>query len=479
VWNTDPEKGLDPSSGVPPSHDRSFRAQQNRLIVEGAGTNSPKLWSVDFHIAFVTDYSGYAENRRDDAPRFRKDGREDFSFNQIIDYRTVRINRGASCEDTYINYAMNADRSWIDFWAKDYGGFAVTEVALRYQGGIIARHQLFVPRSVDQQQDCIADIWEKSEIEKWNAQYSEEWPTSDLGFINPTDDAEQANPDGPGGLPSHSFVGDKFSEFREYRGFILDGGGYDGAGANGHNGGHKRLSMAYKEFLVEADIMRSNAVPVPPNQLNSIISRNEAVARLNEASAGFSDQTRGAGVKMYWLIDEFVAGPRETFANPQAAVSWTKGHRNDANLKDAIHVVFVDQMAAPPGAAGVLGVSIQTSPGPSAGSFVFVGGIRSIIPAADQNGWIASTIAHELTHTLLKMDGQAPYSDGEHLADPNGDGTPYEEMDPPAAVADVNYLMFGDDRENPSIARNGTAPIRFANADRVNINLLKKESVER
>ena len=53
-------------------------------------------------------------------------------------------------------------------------------------------------------------------------------------------------------MPAHKAPRDSLSVLQEYRGFILDSGSFDGAG---QGGGHTRLSPAYKELLVETDMM--------------------------------------------------------------------------------------------------------------------------------------------------------------------------------------------------------------------------------
>ena len=53
-------------------------------------------------------------------------------------------------------------------------------------------------------------------------------------------------------LPEHKTAGDSLIVRQEYRGFVVDGGGYDWNGRNPHPGGHTRLSPVFKELLVNS-----------------------------------------------------------------------------------------------------------------------------------------------------------------------------------------------------------------------------------
>ena len=132
---------------------------------------------------------------------------------------------------------------------------------------------------------------------------------NDLTFVNPTYDYEMADPDaasntdGGTNLPAHKAVGDSLNERQEYRGFILDGG-------NSHTGGHKRLSKAKKELLVEVDVMDDMEWDTNSDGVvDYSFDWTDAPGVMDVVSAGFNDTTDGAGIDLYYVVDERIASP--------------------------------------------------------------------------------------------------------------------------------------------------------------------------
>jgi hypothetical protein len=119
---------------------------------------------------------------------------------------------------------------------------------------------------LDTDNDGIADTWERAAVGQWENQYRERvQPANVLSWFDPLDafgspmDDEQADPDGPGPLVAQKTEGDHIPVFDEYRGFILNGGGFDGTKMKS-TGGHLRLSPARKEALIEVDSMRDTTL---------------------------------------------------------------------------------------------------------------------------------------------------------------------------------------------------------------------------
>lgn len=127
------------------------------------------------------------------------------------------------------------------------------------------------------------------------------------------------NGDGGSNVPAHASVGDKFTVFQEYRGYILDGGGHDGTGANPHSRGQKRLSAAYKELLIEIEVMPAN------NNANAplMIAPATIAEVMNRVTSGFSDRDYGTGIRAYWGHDDIVTSvtmpKHQVFADQNAA----------------------------------------------------------------------------------------------------------------------------------------------------------------
>jgi hypothetical protein len=323
-----------------------------------------------------------------------------------------------------------------------------------------------------------------------------------LNFIRGAEDVEMADPDGDtntdGGddLPKSGkwirnaaqqwvldrdannqeivYTGDSLTNFQEYRGFILDGGGYNWTGGEGHTPGHRRLAVAFKEMLVEADIMaRTSGTSSPP-----MITTAAATQAMNSVAVSFSDRDRGSGVRLFWIIDDPNVPKHEVFANLGKAYNWAISQRKNDNLKEFVHLSFVDGRSD---ALTQLGVTVIDDNLIDAGSFIHVRTIEALRPGNVAHV-LAFTAAHELTHTLLDVFGPppvAPYGDREHLQDPNDNGVSEEDVDPVGGLADTKYLMYAPDETPPNPPQDISVQPRFAIADRRNINLRNKECVER
>jgi hypothetical protein len=486
------------TSGGWANHDSTFAPQRMKLILSGIGFLTPKVVRVAFVQEQMTAYQGYAEDRPNTPQEFQTN---DYSF-----YRTANSENnldesietaGSHGTDPNAIKDMSVGTTWIDFWAKDYGGYAAiaVKVFLMQNDGKTKGFKirtLRIPASYDQEQDYIADIWEKMQADAWESQYGTR-PADPLAFFKAADDGELAdsdgaNADGGNDMPTmgewrwnaaqNKFVlnaespGDSLSVFQEYRGFVFDGGGADGDGTFTSGQGHTRLSAAYKELLVEADVMDGVAQGNVPG-VERRINYDDVRTVLRKVSVGFADKWTGADIRVYWVIDQpqapmFIA----ELASSAQAISWASANRNADALREFVHLMFVYSQRFLPECLG-------TSNRP--GSYVFVEPTFQFCQreSADLIKTLAHTATHELTHLLLNMISWLPFDDGEHLRDPNENGIVNDEElgRPPGGWPDENdrrYLMYyGGARAHLA------ATIIFENPTRRSINLTSKESVER
>jgi hypothetical protein len=413
-----------------------------KVIADGVGAGQG-VDAVSFQISKTTTLTGYAENKTAymvTSP-IRND---DYSFELTANRRSAFG-------------TMTASNTFADFYCKDYGGSATVVVSLIKNGAAVFTWPLGVPTDTDQ--DGLADTWERVQIAEWNQQYGYSHPVNDLTFVSPTSDWEMADPDrnntdGGTDLPAHKTVGDSLTGLQEYRGFILDGG-------NGHAGGHKRLSTARKELLVEVDIMDGVTHMPTESGIRGI---------MDIVSAGFNDATDGAGIALYYVIDERAARPHQTWiASTQSKNigdwnNWMDSHchqtsGNANTLAEFVYLGFLDLIDPPPtgGLASTCGASVFVE--------------RKYAQAASANdlanlsNWIAHTAAHELTHCIIDTAGANGFDADEHLPNPDA-------SDPPHGPFDQKYLMYA------AFTIQNRATIVFSNATREQIDLTNKDSVD-
>jgi len=411
----------------------SYGGQHMKLIAAGVGSGQG-IDAVSFRITNTTSLPGYAENKT----AYMVTGpvrNDDYSF-------ALTANSRAALG------TMAATNTFADFYCKDYGGSATVVASLIKNGVAVFTWTLDVPTDTDQ--DGLADRWERQQIAEWNTQYGYSHDVYDLTFVRRDYDWEMPDPDasntdGGTDLPAHKTTGDSLTEFQEYRGFILDGG-------NSHAGGHRRLSTSRKELLVEVDIMEG--VEHMPTEAG-------IRSTMNTVSAGFGDLTEGAGIDLYYVIDEPTASHRD-FSSYAQAESWANAHRHRTNgqpnmLTEFVYLAFADSMAGSTG--GFAG---------SYGAFVVVDSAHDF--ATNQGFNVTShrayVAAHELTHMIIDTHNANGFNGGEHLPDPNENGV-QDDAD------DGRYLMY-----HHQTAQN-TSGIHFSNPTRRQIDLTSKESVER
>jgi PA14 domain/Calx-beta domain len=449
----------------------AYRGQNMKLVLDGVGTGTTDITKVEFVITNPTQYAGYASNKS--SPIVSGVGKiDDFSFSKIQDLRTIKVEKTppantpnesteqqSAAQEAQIGAAkkgggMEANKTWVYFYAKDYGAWAKVDARV-YLGGATPAYTLNLTTSRDTDVgggDKLADKWEvlmarRQATQIGDAPYT---LTQSLAFTL-TDDGDEIDPDGPQGpLKTQYEWGDAHTVLEEYRGYILDGGGYDGKGLNGHAGGHIRLDPARKEVLVEVDrITVINNIP-----------KDGLPAVLNATTKIFSHATHGAGIYMYYVLDEVLnlTEPQLNTKLKQQGVLEdsrdTPSARNPepANLRsDFLHHLVIDT-----------GVKISDKKSES-GAHAFdesaqnpllqrgaVTAISEMKAAYDSKSvllgkpeffdWVATTFAHEYLHLLLApLRGRAGdwvWDESEHISDSNANGTPREE-------ADESDLMYG------------------------------------
>lgn len=370
---------------------------------------------------------------------------------------------------------MEATSTWVNFYAKDYGGWARVRVKVYIDDGDLSQvifKDLDIP--LDTTNDKVADKWQWAMVDRWIDQYgtlplgglatvAQAWAAVSPGqipqgktasyLIDNGTDAERKDPDGRGPLVNQIDIGDGHTVLEEYRGYILDGGGLDGSGQNGHPGGHVRIDPARKELLTEVD---RGFVIIYNN--NNNMTQGELKDILNGASRVFSHSSRGAGIYMYYVIDEEELDlPLAKIANQERDVlaasrdTPTSRATNTPNLKtDFVHLLYVNQRPAggSVGADSFLGgVNLDRR-----GTVIAIANMRTYlgpppkIDPAKFDEFIMTTTAHELTHQLLRAYGTGAFDKAGHTINANGNATNRD-------IDDENCLMYdGTTRPNCELA---------------------------
>jgi hypothetical protein len=247
----------------------------------------------------VTRLPGYAGNATSDMVK---------GASRDYDYSFNKDDNQASAKDTDLTFDQNRGTISTPFYAKDYGG-KVTVVAILLDANDhgLAYFPLTLP--VDKDNDGIADKWEHAKAREYEAQYrvniQQDWNLTDLQFINPSRDLEPFGPDSgkgrqppgnpPDRVPSFFAPGDGLSAFYEYRGILVDGGGFSPDGKHGQPPGHMRLSPARHEVLIAVDKMRG----APTSQIPK-----PAVVQgwMETVTRAYSQRNYGLGTDAYYVL---------------------------------------------------------------------------------------------------------------------------------------------------------------------------------
>jgi hypothetical protein len=289
--------------------------QQLTLIIPGI---DPAIAdAATFRILNPTSYEGYCGNAlistgttpADDA----KNREDDFSFAADGDDR-----------ETEATVADGAIRAPI--FGKDYGAWCEVEITLR-KGTAVLGPPFTITLPLDRNHDKLADIWQHSEVGRWNQQFR--LKQGDPNWIDPQDStvwwrifgslgAELADSDGDTGpMPAMTDKGDDLPACDEYRGFFLDGG------PNCSTPAHRRLSVARKELLVECSEMEgigwvggSIMVPGfadPGNDANAFAQAYSLTATMSAVASFYAKEGPPSGgspkyfpeaaLDMWWVRD--------------------------------------------------------------------------------------------------------------------------------------------------------------------------------
>lgn len=375
----------------------NYVGQQMKLIADGLGT-SIGVEKVTFVLVGPTNYAGYAENATNAAIQGAgKD--DDFSFK-------------ADADDVSEDGTLEAGKAWADFWCKDYGAWGKIRVLATIGGNTFLVREFTVP--ADSDGDSIADKWERQAVADWNAQYGAP-ETIGTGFFSAAEDKELIDPDGttealgcspapapaPANRNQHATAGDGRSVKQEYRGYILDGGGFDWDGNNGHGGGHARLSPVYKELLVEVDAMERSLTPHMPD-------RAGIAAWMDVVSSRMSQRHNGSGLRMYYLLEDLATAHTILAGATVAAYTHHLVHPMMTSFK---HLCLIDSFSDST-SSGMSGDTFATYATNRGWNFAQQFGI-------DFNTSSSAYISHELHHTTVHQPGD---DGGEHFNDTNANG---------------------------------------------------------
>ena len=490
-------------------NDSVFNVQYMKLVLDGVGktTNGGTVSKVVFKLPLVSALGGYASNKN--AAEINTAGtattpgtNEDYSF--YGDRNTANLNQAREITITPLSDPlvaggkMDDTTTWVNFFAKDYGGSGVVEAHVYVMvNGIeqLAYDPLRITVSRDTDinlgpdgqpngtiGDGIADKWEIQMGKRWSTQYNVAPITTAaaLATFAPNIDNELSDPDGVGALVKQGVLnaanpldpgenGDAHTVLEEYRGYILDGGGLDGAGLNGHTGGHIRLDPARKEILIEVD--RAAVVNnIPAGGLQGVMTK---------ASGVFSNAARGAGIYMYYLFDEVALDlPKDKVDEPgERRDEWRKARdtvaartAGAANLKtDFFHFIFVDENGATGGTGAVSKDDAANLD--ERGSMIAVSDMNSVVAqkglnAAKFDEFLATTVAHEITHLLFERTNVGAFNDEEHTTNANGDANVED-------AQDQTCLMYGDTtRSNCELAS-----VRFFTVVQAELKVRKNQAL--
>ena len=389
----------------------AYAGQETSLMVQGLGSGTV-IDEINFTIdPDVTRLQGFSANTSDSRV-------EDYLIGEARIYRADDFSFQQEGDDRAQPGIMKDGKTTVPFWVKDYGGWAKVKVEAKVGENMFTLREFTVPNDTDG--DKIADKYERTELQAWKTQYGlgSEFNLSNLSFYDGASNKELPDPDGSGPLVAQKTDGDNLSASEEYRGMILDGGGYDGSGSNGHNGGHTRLDFARKEVLVEVDLQAQLTPPPPGVNLTAI---------LNGGSKIWSNATRGCGVYMYHLIDQTnldIGRNAERISSNYSMENFLKENKNANLRRHFVHAIFGEY---PPyfvadGGSGLGYSSIFSKDPDKNGSYIFVDTFDlKKDPVKYSTGGFSKAFAHEIMH-LMYPPSLTGFDDAGHILDGDGDG---------------------------------------------------------
>jgi hypothetical protein len=268
-----------------------------RLVLPGVGRSAGvRVRKARFEFLRVTARPGFCTNASDPAIEGEDENgigkAQDYSFHADRNKADIEVTLDTQAPEEFFAREggyVDRDKTWVYLWCKDYGGKCVIRISLEGLNGgkIIRLGDLGIPQ--DDDDDGIADLWELGAISDWQSQYGHQpWTLKSLA---PHLDPELRDPDGPGPLTDHFSEGDAIPVWAEYRGFMLDGGGFNPYTERPHEGGYIRLSPARKEALLEID-KEQYLAGVDGSDVRPFLDSAARILR------------REAGIYLYFLYDD-------------------------------------------------------------------------------------------------------------------------------------------------------------------------------
>jgi hypothetical protein len=262
---------------------------------------------------------------------------------------------------------------------------------------------------------------------------------------------------------AHKTKGDGLTVLQEFRGFVLDSGPL--AAGVFPIPIHTPLSPAKKELLVEVDSMQ-NVPWLGAGNPEGVTDKELVRKAMDAASKGFSNETNGAGIYVYYVLDQLEITSDTTPKGFETTLLSAGGRRNPALSGKFVHLILAERRRGEPNTKGV------TIDG--AGSIVYVNSLMKNQPfpvALSKNetnfvNLVSHTIAHELTHAIVKESSTNGFDENEHVPDGNENGTPNE------VSGDGIFLMATP--EGHGINVNNWTTIRFSNTTLRAIDLPNK-----
>ncbi len=487
-----------------------YVGQEMKVELNGAGSslNSPVggpttgALSVDFSISSTTNYTtpGYCVNGFD--AKVGWDGiTTDFTKNDDFSF-DLDTNDSAQLGLT------QAGKATVPLWCKDYGGRCTIQADIKAGTQVVGTFSFSIP--LDNDNDEIADRWEKEKAKEWKTQFGVDRQVtgSNLGFEPNTDD-ELVDPDGARtdaarltfsksvpnatlplipltndavtmgprtGTPithagEHAQAGDRRTAIQEYRGFILDGGGYDSTGAALFAGGHIRLSPAFKESLVAVDAMPKEVVGPPAIAGAKYMPDSAGIQSwMNTVSQNYSKRQDGNGCRMFYVLHN-LSTPYDLFPtatdNPNYEVPIKDYLRDRVNpvltpsyrpLTSFEHLQLADEL----GSKGTSGIAYQ-SPIETPGLGAIYAVDKGKEAFADYfliapDACAASYIAHELHHTIGNLAAS-------HVSDTNGNTVVGEADDKDRLLWDFNFAYNTQGKMMPNGLAAGATELVLNNTD--------------
>jgi hypothetical protein len=287
-----------------------YMGQKMKIIIPGLGKRRAERVAFSVH---ATDWPGYCENQSYTFVKETEgDGKDlDYSFLPTEDRRTIVVTADGPApeEPDGVEGRIEDDRTWVTFYCKDYGGACLAAIEPFHRNVPIP--MIFLPIPFSRDQDAMADLWEGAMLTEWRTQFGQPLVTYEgrpqgVGDLSPLADGELQDPDGDGARPEHAGPGDGLTVFQEYRGFILDGGRHR---QSEHPGGHRRLSAARKELLIEVSEM-DNIADAAANGANEAAQAYTLAKTMGGVAELYAHPQRGAEIDLYWCRDDVLLGPQ-------------------------------------------------------------------------------------------------------------------------------------------------------------------------